>query len=220
MDNYIIKKTKRKTMSITINTKGDVVVAVPKNTSDRAVLNFIDKHSDWIDEKLLKINTVLKENDEIIKYEKIFLLGKKYKAVYIDGLRQIILQDDQIYIPSSYKNKIKNYLRKWYMTYFDEIVVTRTNNLLKKLNLFCKEIVAITSVRRWGSCSSDKKISFNYKILMLDIPLIDYIIVHEVCHLVEMNHGPQFWKKVSVILPDYKELIKRLKNCGYLLQNL
>ena len=147
-------------------------------------------------------------------------LGKKYKVVYVSGLNQICLRDDELYVPQKFKKRIKEHLKEWYLTYFNEIVVNRANMLLDKLNIYCNEIIAVNSVRCWGSCSSDKKIRFNYKLLMLDNSLIDYVIVHEVCHLFEMNHSPRFWKKVSIILPNYKELINKLKNCGYLLTNL
>ncbi|MBQ7308370.1 MAG: M48 family metallopeptidase [Clostridia bacterium] len=220
MKNYIIKKTKRKTMSIKINSKGEVVVSVPKNTTDSKVLEFINKHSNWIDSHLSKINDILKQNSELLNYEKIMYLGKKYDVIYVNGLKEISLKNDGIYVPYIFQKKIKKYLQEWYLKSFNEIIVNRTNTLLKKLKLSCNEIVAINSVYRWGTCSSDKKISFNYKLLMLDYELIDYVIVHEVCHLVVMNHQAKFWKKVGLILPNYKELIKKLKNYGFLLRNL
>lgn len=220
MENYIIKRSKRKTMSIKINSKGQVIVSVPNKTTDSTVLSFIKKHENWIEEKLNKIDKVLQENAEILNYEKMFYLGKKYKIVYVTGLKEIYLKEDEIFIPSRFQKKIKNHLRDWYLLSFNEIVVSRVVKLVNKLNLNYKEIVAINSIYRWGCCSSDKKLSFNYKILMLDIEVIEYIIVHEVCHLLEMNHQAKFWNKVSLILPNYKELIVKLKNCSYLLRNL
>lgn len=72
--------------------------------------------------------------------------------------------------------------------------------------------VAIRNQRRcWGSCSSLKNLNFNYKILFLPPHLSDYIIVHELCHLVEMNHGQQFWDLVAQQAPDYKMHIAELR---------
>lgn len=72
--------------------------------------------------------------------------------------------------------------------------------------------VAIRNQRRcWGSCSSLKNLNFNYKILFLPPPLQDYIVVHELCHLKEMNHGPQFWQLVAEQIPDYKQRVIELK---------
>lgn len=72
--------------------------------------------------------------------------------------------------------------------------------------------VAIRNTRsRWGSCSSKKNLNFNYRILLLEPKLQDYLIVHELCHLQEMNHAPQFWALVAQQVPDYKACIQELR---------
>lgn len=65
---------------------------------------------------------------------------------------------------------------------------------------------------QWGSCSSNKNLNFNYKIYFLPEELQDYLVVHEICHLKEMNHSAQFWKLVGQAIPDYKQKRKILKN--------
>ncbi len=73
--------------------------------------------------------------------------------------------------------------------------------------------VAVRNQRRcWGSCSAQKNLNFNYKILFLPPHLRDYIIVHELCHLREMNHGPTFWELVAEQVPDYATCLQELRN--------
>lgn len=64
---------------------------------------------------------------------------------------------------------------------------------------------------RWGSCSSGRNLNFNYRIVLLDPELQDYLVVHELCHLAEMNHGPRFWELVSHTIPNYRTLSKQLR---------
>ena len=81
--------------------------------------------------------------------------------------------------------------------------------------------VAIRNQRRcWGSCSAKGNLNFSYKLLLLPPHLCDYIIVHELCHLKELNHGPQFWKLVAETVPDYKLRIKELKQIERLGQSV
>ena len=64
---------------------------------------------------------------------------------------------------------------------------------------------------RWGSCSSDKNLNFNYRLCLLPPFIADYIIVHEMCHLAELNHSLSFWQLVSQAIPNYKEIERELK---------
>lgn len=74
-----------------------------------------------------------------------------------------------------------------------------------------KEIFIKSTKTCWGSCSSKKNLNFNYKLIFLPEKLQEYIVVHEICHLIEMNHSPRFWNLVAKAIPDYKICIKQLK---------
>lgn len=80
-----------------------------------------------------------------------------------------------------------------------------------------KSITVKDQKTRWGSCSSKGNLNFSYKLALLPPQLSDYIIVHELCHLIELNHGEQFWDLVAKTFPHHKELRKELRGYGYLL---
>jgi predicted metal-dependent hydrolase len=81
----------------------------------------------------------------------------------------------------------------------------------KFYNLSWQKVSIRNQKKRWGSCSRKGNLNFNYKIIFLPPRFADYIIVHELCHLKEFNHSKNFWRLVSKIFPDYREIIRELK---------
>lgn len=92
-----------------------------------------------------------------------------------------------------------------------ELALARLQHFNQHYNLEWKRVAIRNQRRCWGSCSSLKNLNFNYKIAFLPTHLTDYIIVHELCHLVEMNHGPRFWELVAQQIPEYQSHIIELR---------
>lgn len=92
-----------------------------------------------------------------------------------------------------------------------ELTLARLAHFNQHYNFTWKRVAIRNQRRCWGSCSSLKNLNFNYKILFLPPPLRDYIIVHELCHLAELNHGQSFWDLVEQTIPGYKKLVLELK---------
>lgn len=92
-----------------------------------------------------------------------------------------------------------------------ELVLSRLEYFNQHYKQTWKRVAIRNQRRRWGSCTSLKNLNFNYKILLLPPHLCDYIIVHELCHLVELNHGQNFWALVAEVIPDYENHVSELK---------
>jgi predicted metal-dependent hydrolase len=93
-----------------------------------------------------------------------------------------------------------------------------TNRVMHFAPLYGKEIKKITirnQKTRWGSCSSNGTLSFNYHLLFVTPELRDYVVVHEICHIMAPNHSPKFWKLVAEKMPNYKMLRAELKNHAF-----
>ena len=84
------------------------------------------------------------------------------------------------------------------------------------MNLKVKEIKVRSYKNRWGSCSSNGNISYNWKLIMAPEKIIDYVIIHELCHLIHFNHSRDYWGEVSKKLPNYRESKEWLKSNQYL----
>lgn len=93
-----------------------------------------------------------------------------------------------------------------------QLIYSRLNYFSRFYNFKVNKIFVRNQSTRWGSCSARNNLNFNYRILYLDPDLADYIIVHEICHLFELNHSADFWKLVARQIPDYRERRKKLRN--------
>ena len=139
----------------------------------------------------------------------------KKKYAYIS-----IKQDDLIInTNNNEKEFIKNELKKWYKIESEKIVIDRLEVLKKEnevINNLSPNIIKIKEQKkRWGSCTSQKNIYINSRISMAPIHVIDYILVHEFCHLVHMNHSEDFYNLIKKILPNFKQSEKWLKENSY-----
>jgi len=96
-----------------------------------------------------------------------------------------------------------------------EKIEKRVKYFAEKYGFQFNKIKVKDNKTNWGSCSQKKNLNFNYRLLFLDDDIFDYVIIHELCHLREMNHSEKFWKEVGKILPDYKERRRKLKKVRF-----
>jgi predicted metal-dependent hydrolase len=110
------------------------------------------------------------------------------------------------------RKRVKNQAQ--YLEYKEqarELVIERLAHFNRFYNFEYKKVAIRNQSSRWGSCSSKANLNFNYRVVFLPPPLLDYLIVHELCHLQEFNHGPNFWALVAKAIPDYLERRVALK---------
>lgn len=133
----------------------------------------------------------------------------------------IRISEDKLIINTNNNEKdfIKEELKKWYKIQSEKTVINRLEVLKKEsaiMNNLSPSLIKIKEQKkRWGSCTSNKIIYINSRISMAPIDVIDYILVHEFCHLVHMNHSKDFYNLVGEILPKFRENERWLKENSY-----
>lgn len=213
---------KRKTMSLEIKRDGIINVIAPNGLDKTFIVDKVKNKSDWIIKKLDEIE-VLDNNRYIRSYESgdIFLyLGNEYiLEILVDKSTigtSVSLENNKLIVRSNSNNKdvIQRALKKWYTDETLGIVKERINYY----KLFFEDTVTSIKIKdqksRWASCTYKNEILFNLRCSMMPIQIIDYIVVHEMCHMEHRNHSKDFYLAVERILPDYKERVKWLKNNG------
>jgi predicted metal-dependent hydrolase len=199
-----VQYAKRKKISLHIDAIGLITVKAPKGTSDEMILGAVERHGEWILDKLRK-GREARQAPKAKKYQEegMFLyLGKEYPL------------HELINVGEWDAEKLKLELKKFYFASLKKIVAERITVYQNQLRVKPKTIEIVESRTKWGSCSADKKLTFNYRLAMAPAEVIDYVIIHELCHLLHMNHDRSFWRRLGSVMPDYKEKEEFLARFG------
>lgn len=201
---FNVEYGKGEKLSLLMDTTGHITVKVPKGTDEETILDLVKSQGKAILKRLENIEKVkeLQKPKVYDEYEEFLYLGKKYT------LNQLFDTTDLS------KAELHEALKKFYISSCKKVITERLKSFQKQLSVKPNSIDIVESETQWGSCTWDKKISFNYKLIMAPVDLIDYVIVHELCHLLHMNHDRSFWRKVGSIIPDYKDKQNQLARYG------
>ena len=211
---YTVTKKKIKNFIIRIYPDLRIAVSVPLHASNKDIENFIQSKKEWIETTLKKIK-IAKENKNNLKENIIKILGKEREKKIIESdLERIRLTDTSIYIYS--KNidtlEIEKKLFEWEFEELKNILEENLEKYTKLLNTNINyyQIKKISSA--WGIYhKKENYISFNFDLIEKDIECIEYVVLHELCHIFYMNHQKNFWTLLEKYMPDYKIRRKKLK---------
>ncbi|MEW9700410.1 M48 family metallopeptidase [Paenibacillus sp. SI8] len=185
----------RKKISIHIDSMGFITVKAPNDASKETVASAVKHHG----KRILQQLHMIAEAREVPKTREYQEKGKFLHLGNYYFLHELIETNELD------EEELKINLKKFYFSSCKKIIGERIKGYQTRLKVKPKTIEVVESKTKWGSCSSDKHITFNYRLAMAPVEVIDYVIIHELCHLTHMNHDRSFWRRVGSIMPDYKE---------------
>jgi predicted metal-dependent hydrolase len=216
--NYtLLRKPYRKSISLEVTSRNKVVVKASKTQSVEKINQFIVRKSKWI-QKQLDFNKKIRKPPLVRKYisgEEYLFLGDYYNLLLIEGKPKIFIDDQKLkfFASGKYllrKKYIKSKLEDWYKKQAYKKILERVCFYEKVLGVFISDLRIKFFNRSWGNCSSKKQVSFNPYLVMAPITVIDYVVVHELLHIIIPNHSAKFWNFLKKIIPDYKQRKKWL----------
>ncbi len=213
-------RSRRKTVELRITPDAVLIVRVPVFISNADIEKIILKHSEWI-EKNLKIAE--KRNSEVpdkkfVSGEKFLYLGKHYTLEIVKNQLEPLVFNGRFLLSEKSVPNAKQEFVKWYKKAAFEILSERVKYFSEISRLSFNKVGITNAKKRWGSCSRKKNLNFSYRLVMAPLPIIDYVVVHELAHTVQMNHSKKFWEIVRNILPNFTDRRNWLKENGYKLK--
>ena len=203
----IDREKKRKTISLQIKEKL-ILVKVPQYYSNENIKKLLCDKKKWIRKKIEEIDSYYKKKErKFLTGDKFFLYGVELTLVKKNSNQnEVILAGSSLNLFFSGKgNKFKKIIENWYKKESLEYLVLRTSCLAKIINVKYNSVKIKNFKRRLGSCSYKNDIVYNWRIIMSPKAIIDYIIIHELCHTVHFNHSKNFWVLVKEFSPNYKD---------------
>lgn len=225
-----IHKTSRRSLNlkIQINSKGEVIVVTPPLVPKFVIDKYVESHREWITTNLAKMQARQPKLLFNTKAE-VSIFGKTYqkKIQFLSNIKSgiHIIGTDLIFNPTFDPDKepekaktinkiFENKLQEFLKTTANHYIINQTAKIAKKMDLKYNKITLKAQKTRWGSCSSQKNLNFNWKLVHFKPEIIDYVIVHELSHLTHMDHSRNFWALVAKFHPKYQENVNWLKRNG------
>ena len=212
MIDYTLTRSKRKTVALYIRA-GGVEVRAPLKTPERNIDQFVASKEKWITDKLTELNdrAARRERFSLDYGDTVFYRGNEYPIAAKDGNR-LGFDNERFYMPPNLTpERIKRACVQIYRMLAKCDLTEKALAFAKQMSVMPSAVKINGATTRWGSCSAKKSLNFSWRLIQASDDMIDYVVVHELAHITEMNHSDRFWAIVEGVLPDYRERKARLK---------
>lgn len=214
---YKVYKTNRKTISLTLERNNEVVIKAPYHATDDKIEEFFLRKQEWLYTKLEEKNKFVDypNKRELQNGRWFYYMGRMYKLEIVENVDfKLRFYKNKFELNKEYIENWHDIFIEWYKERFNQKILPRVKLFSKKYNLSPEKISVKDINNRWGNCSKENKLSFHWKIMLAPIAVIDYIIIHELCHIKYKNHSPLYWTMLSSLMPEYEEHKDWLKRYG------
>ncbi|MFO8024882.1 M48 family metallopeptidase [Thiohalophilus sp.] len=205
---------------ISVEAHGEVVVVLPRPLAERDIQLLVSQHQDWVCARLAELETRLAQLPGS--------LGLYPQTVYLEAIEQDWAVEYGVLSGQRRWREVQNprriqlragdqeaaareALQGWLQHQAKQILSPWLQDLAERLGLICTGVTVRAQKTRWGSCSASGRINLNRNLLFLPPPLVEYLLVHELCHLREPNHSSRYWQQVEKVLPDYRQRDQALR---------
>ena len=220
-----VLRSRRKT-SVLYIVGDELQIRVPNRVRDRKIVEILETKERWIRNKAIQLQSQpISKEREFISGESFALFGKNLKLKVLEGGRVgTKLDGDYLLtnvraseIEDVRKFRIKTYIEKWYIQEAYKRLEEKVIRYSEIIKVSPREMKVRNYKTRWGSCDKKGRLTFNFHLIKAPHTIVDYVVIHELCHIIQPNHSKFFWNEVAKFDPSFKSHKKWLKGNGDLL---
>jgi hypothetical protein len=216
---YDLIYSDRKTIGISVERDKRIIVRAPIKIPEEEIKKFIERKKYWIYTKLNHPQKYQNNSKkEFISGASILYLGRHYKLNVVKDNLDGIKFTNKFIISKENKDKARAMFKRWYIKKTKEKIIPKVKQYAKNMGVKYSAINIKEFKYRWGSCTSKNNLNFNWRLIKAPLFVIEYVIVHELAHLIEPNHSSRFWNIVKTQVPKFSKAKEWLKNNGHFLE--
>jgi predicted metal-dependent hydrolase len=219
---YTVVYSDRRTVGITVERDGSVVVRAPRGIKDDELRRVISSRKRWVSDKVRHPQKYKERahppGKELVSGESMLFLGRSYRVEIVESGPERIEFDQKFIVPRSVCDRGREEFRRWYVRAAEERLVPRVTEWARRLGVEVGRVRIADDRYRWGSCTPRGNVSVNWRLVKAPPSVSDYVIVHELAHLLEANHGDPFWSIVRSHIPRVEASRTWLREHGQLLE--
>ncbi len=226
---YVLHRSskRKRTVALSIEPDLSLCITAPTGTKTSSIEGIVRRRSAWIIRKLADIKEYKSSLHlrEFISGETITFLGKQYilrvtrdvraetGCLIQDGVLLVNMKNDWL-TGENLRQEVRFEIASWYKKQAKKKLKSRAGYWSKKLGINFRSLIISNPHKRWGSCDPHNNIRLNWRIVMAPLSLVDYVVVHELCHVPHKNHSEKFWQLLGNFIPDYDSRKKLLRIQG------
>ncbi len=218
----IVRSPKRRKLTITVERDRIVVVHAPSATPEEKIRRVVEAKRQWIFEKIRHAQKYDElphpPGKELVNGESALYLGRNYRIEIAATDSDEIEFAQKFFVPANLAHRKLEAFRGWYIARAEEKVPPRARYHARRLGVEFAEAKIVDNRYRWGSCTINSNLTFNWRLIKAPMTVIDYVVVHELAHLIEPNHTPRFWNIVKAQIANMDKPKQWLREHGQLLE--
>jgi len=219
LDFQMRRSSDRATVGITVERDGSLVLSAPEAASLEDLERVVGTKKTWIYTKLAEKEPLVQSapKKEYVSGEGFFYLGRSYRLKVIDADQdepKLRFRQSRFELRRDAKSEGRDLIIQWYSGQFRPALARHISRLAPRIPVEYKSVQIRDLGYNWGTCGKNQDLYFHWRTAMLPHRMIEYVVTHELVHLVEKKHGPAFWSKVETILPDCAQRIRWLTENG------
>lgn len=225
---HLERTSRRKTVAISVGYDG-VRVLAPMDVAEDHIFGIVRKKAPWVLGKQAGYRELggVPADREFVSGETVHYLGRAYRLKVVPDkttvVTRIVARGSQLMAPVPAdvddmirRSSVRSGLRLWYQERAKAHFPVRAKAIATLLGIPTPTVHVVDQSKRWGSCDARGRIRLNWRLIMAPMSLVDYVIAHEACHVLEHNHSRRFWRSLEIIMPDYEIRVRKLDRLGHL----